>query len=163
MSSWHMDGKSGVHLAVRSRIQGSGTQWVDLRLWQHDFVLPPGVRHGWQSPRYWRPMVQHDAQDPIPSSRTKFLCSALAAHRQPVHWQPRMERMHVAETELVIVSPVPRRTTGEARVAVADTKIGWALLATDGMSKRHILICAHDPPPVRPLAWGEPVRRDVCC
>jgi hypothetical protein len=42
VSSWHI----GVAirestLAVRSRIQGSRTQWVDPRLWQNDFVLPP--------------------------------------------------------------------------------------------------------------------------
>lgn len=54
-----------------------------------------------------------------------MLCSGrILSARLPVHWQPHLRRMHVAETGFEIVSFVPRRSAAEGSVAVADTKTG---------------------------------------
>lgn len=57
-----------------------------------------------------------------------MLCSRrIPSAGLPVHLESHLRRMHVTETGFVIVSFVPRRSAGEAIVAVADTKTGPVL------------------------------------
>lgn len=137
VSSWHRGGKSRVHLAVRSRIQGSGTQWVDLRLWQNDLrIAPRESDNGRQSPTCRRPY--RTIRYLLPSRDS----SALAGSFCRVHWQPHTGLMHADETELMVISFVPSRVPVEARVAVERHKAGLVLCDRLGEQASYPDLCA---------------------